>query len=495
LARFFDRGTTIFFSVSQIVVVDLQGPSLPDAAREGSVKKDAERSSMASTMPVRMDWRLHPAEPTARRIVPPEERSDTLIPVERYISPDFARLEFERVFMHSWHMVCREQDLPDVGDYVEFELGDQSVLVVRAREDLVKAYYNSCLHRGMQIRKGRGSTTELRCGYHSWCWNLEGSLVEVKDPYDFHPALINPEATCLPEVRVESWGGWYFVNFDDTAQPLLQHFGPLAEALAPYRPENMVYSSHVRTVLPANWKTVIDNFGEVYHNAILHPQSLPYSDEVNEIAWNVGDHTIVDVPVMQPSPRLADRIDPIAQLETMMEVLVEFELVDANEKKILEDLRLTLPSNVDPDAVKNEFIKHRREKALTLGIGDLTDPQLLNDWDVHIFPNMLFNFMFDQVVGYVVHPNGLDPDSCLFELISLTHLMPGQPVPSVELEVVDDWRDYPWAEVILQDLRMFERMQRGLHSRKFPGMRFSTYKESGPRHTHATLDRWFERYG
>ena len=189
---------------------------------------------MASPSNIRMDWRTKPAEPTARPIPSPAERPTDLIPAERYVSREWAQREWDNVWMHSWHLVCRDQDIPDVGDYIEFELGDQSVLLVRTDDDTVTGYYNSCLHRGMQLRKGCGSMTEIRCGYHSWCWNLDGSIAEVLDPYEYHPSLITDDALRLPEIRVETWGGWYFVNFDDDAVPLLEHLSPLAEELSAY---------------------------------------------------------------------------------------------------------------------------------------------------------------------------------------------------------------------------------------------------------------------
>jgi phenylpropionate dioxygenase-like ring-hydroxylating dioxygenase large terminal subunit len=441
-----------------------------------------------------LDWRIGPAEPTTRPIPPPEERPTNLIPAAHYTSPEFARREFEGVFMHAWHLVCRDQDILDVGDYIEFQLGDQSVLVVRVEEDVVKGYHNACLHRGMQLRKGCGSTTELRCGYHSWCWNLDGSIKEIMDPYEYHPSLITPEALQLPEVRVETWGGFYFINFDDEAPSLLEHLGPVAEALAPYKLENMVYKSHRRVVLPANWKTVVDNFGETYHIPTIHPQSLPYADDVNEIVENLGDHTIMKVPVMKPSARLVEQVDQITQLESMLEVLVDFELIDAGEKEILEDLRASFPEDAEPDVIKKSLLEYRRDKAIKLDVPDLTDEQLLDDWDVHIFPNVEVNILFDQLFGYAVHPNGLDPDSCVFEIISLTQPKPGEPLPQCELEVVDDYRTYPWNGVLAQDLSVFANMQQGLHSRTFPGMRFATYRERGLRHTHEMILRWLEKY-
>jgi phenylpropionate dioxygenase-like ring-hydroxylating dioxygenase large terminal subunit len=441
-----------------------------------------------------MDWRTGPAEPTARPVPPPDQRPTGLIPAERYTSNEFARREFEAVFMHSWHLVCRDQDIPDVGDYLEFELGDQSVLVVRVEDELVKAYYNVCLHRGMQLRKGCGTTSELRCGYHSWCWHLDGSLKEVLDPYEFHPSLITSDALRLGEVRVETWGGFYFVNFDEGAPSLLDHLGPVVETLTPYKLENMVYKSHRRVVLPTNWKTVVDNFGETYHIPTIHPQALPYADDVNEIVENLGCHTIMKVPVMQPSARLVEQVDQLTQLQAMLDVLVDFELIDGAEKEILETLRRSFPADAEPDVIKKSLLEYRRDKAVKLGVPELTDEQLLDDWDVHIFPNIEVNILFDQLFGYVVHPNPTDADSCVFEVISLTQPTPDAPWPSCQLEKIDDYRTYPWNGVLTQDLSVFASMQKGLHSRGFPGMRFATYRERGLRHTHETIDRWLEHY-
>jgi hypothetical protein len=131
---------------------------------------------------------------------------------------------------------------------------------------------------------------------------------------------------------------------------------------------------------------------------------------------------------------------------------------------------------------------------MKLGVPDLTDEQLLDDWDVHIFPNIEVNILFDQLFGYVVHPNPNNADSCVFEVISLTQPTPGAPWPSCQLEEIDDYRTYPWNGVLSQDLSVFASMQQGLHSRGFPGLRFATYRERGLRHTHEMIDRWLEHY-
>jgi nitrite reductase/ring-hydroxylating ferredoxin subunit len=443
---------------------------------------------------IRLDWRTKAAEPTLRPIVPPAERPKDLIPAERYTSREFANREWNAVWRHSWHLVCRDQDIPDVGDYIEYEIGDQSVLLVRSDAETVKAHYNSCLHRGMQLRKGRGNSSELRCPYHSWCWHLDGSIADVVDPYEYHPDLLTPEALHLPPVRLETWAGFYFVNLDAGAVSLLEHLGALVDELAPFEIEKMVYQSHRRAVLPANWKTVIDNFGETYHIATIHPQSLPFADDVNEIVENVGEHTIMKVPTFQTSERLAEDIDDLTKLKQMLTVLTDLEMIDPAEIEMLQQVEETLSSSSEPDAVKKAVIGYRREKAITLGCPDLTDEQLIEDWDVHIFPNIEINFLFGQVFGYTVRPNGLDPDSCVFEVISLSLPTPGQPIPDCELEVYDDYRECPWPLTLVQDISVFARMQQGLHSETFPGLRFATYRERGLRHTHEVMDEWFAKY-
>ena len=177
-------------------------------------------------------------------------------------------------------------------------------------------------------------------------------------------------------------------------------------------------------VVPANWKTVVDNFGETYHIPSIHPQALPFADDVNEIVDNLGEHTIMKVPVFQASARLAETVDELTQLEAMLGVLVDFELIDAAEIDLLQELKDSFPDSPEPDVIRKSVVEHRRAKAVTLGIPDLTDEQLIDDWDVHIFPNIELNVLFDQLFGYVVHPNGTDPDSCIFEIISLRNPSP-----------------------------------------------------------------------
>ena len=92
-----------------------------------------------------------------------------LVPAYRYISHEYVSKERERLWPAVWQVACRQEDLPEVGDYLEYLIGDQSILIVRSAADRIQAFHNVCLHRGTRLKSGCGSATELRCMFHAWC--------------------------------------------------------------------------------------------------------------------------------------------------------------------------------------------------------------------------------------------------------------------------------------------------------------------------------------
>src|SRR5438552_4628149 len=203
-----------------------------------------------------------------------------LIPKERYISRDFVDLEMERLWPRVWQVACREEEVPRPGDYVEYTIGDQSVLVMRALDGSIGAYYNACLHRGTRLASGVGTFAEgrIRCRYHGWCYDLSGCVTDVPDRAEF-PDL--PVDLRLGQLRAETWGGFVFVNMDPDAEPLLDFLDPIPKLLGPYRLDEMRFRSYQTLVLPANWKAVLDAFNEGYHVQGAHPQILPWTDDVS----------------------------------------------------------------------------------------------------------------------------------------------------------------------------------------------------------------------
>ncbi|MBV8559199.1 MAG: Rieske (2Fe-2S) protein, partial [Acidimicrobiia bacterium] len=153
-----------------------------------------------------------------------------LIPKERYISREFLDLEMERLWPHVWQVACREEEIARPGDYVEYVIGDQSILVVRGSDGNLGAYYNACLHRGTKLASGAGSFAagRIKCSYHGWCYDLSGCLTAVPDREEF-PDL--PVDLRLGRLRADTWGGFVFVNMDPDAEPLLDFLDPIPKLL------------------------------------------------------------------------------------------------------------------------------------------------------------------------------------------------------------------------------------------------------------------------
>src|SRR5438105_5034001 len=158
------------------------------------------------------------------------------ISMERYYDPTFHAREMDKVWRKTWQVACHETELSEVGDTVVYDIGRWSILVVRSSETEIKAFYNSCLHRGTQLRCADGPVTELRCPFHGWAYDLGGKLVGLPEAWDF--PHVDKATTALPQVKVDTWGGWVFINMDPDAMSLADYLGPLRnqfEGIRPYR--------------------------------------------------------------------------------------------------------------------------------------------------------------------------------------------------------------------------------------------------------------------
>ena len=107
------------------------------------------------------------------------------VPIERYTSRAFHDLEVERLWRRAWQMACREEELPEVGDHAVYEIAEDSLLVVRTAPGEIRAFHNACLHRGRLLRECDGRADELRCPFHGWTWNLDGTLKRIPARWDF----------------------------------------------------------------------------------------------------------------------------------------------------------------------------------------------------------------------------------------------------------------------------------------------------------------------
>src|SRR5438552_2609996 len=235
-------------------------------------------------------------------------RPDGFGPKERYTTRDFAELEQTRLWSRVWQIACREEQVAEPGEFVEYTIGDEGVAIVRAETGALHAFYNTCLHRGRRLAEGCGSFADgaIRCPFHGWCYALDGRLVEVPDREEF---VGLPDDLALSPVRVETWGGFVFVNLDPDAEPLLDYLDPLPLLLGPYHLEQMRLRASLSTIIDANWKAVVDAFNEGYHVQGLHRQILPWTDDVSIEYEQLGRHAHYGrLPgarrQLRPSPRL-----------------------------------------------------------------------------------------------------------------------------------------------------------------------------------------------
>ncbi|MCW2864724.1 MAG: Rieske (2Fe-2S) domain protein, partial [Actinoallomurus sp.] len=194
-----------------------------------------------------------------------------LVSKQRYISTDWLAAEYERLWPKVWQMACRMEQIPRNGDYYEYMIGTQSILVVRENEDSIKAFRNACPHRATRIRSGTGNTDEeLRCPFHGWAWKLDGTILEIPDADDFAPECLSRADLQLAEVHVGLWGGFVFINMSEDPEPLLTQLGPVADGLAKFEVDKMRFRTYRSTIMDCNWKVGHAAFNETYHALATH---------------------------------------------------------------------------------------------------------------------------------------------------------------------------------------------------------------------------------
>lgn len=419
--------------------------------------------------------------------------TDGAISKQRYVSRAFADLEMECLWPKVWQVACREEEISDSGSFVEYTIGDQSILIVRQDSGDVRGFYNTCLHRGTKLAEGCGvfSGCEIRCRYHAWRYELDGRVKEMVDRHEFQSI---PDSLRLGEVRVESWGGFVFVNMDPDAAPLYEFLHPIPDWLSPYRLEEMRFYSHKTTVLPANWKVVIDAFNEGYHVQGTHPQILPWTDDVNMEYEQFETHAHYGrLPTarrqLRPSPRLGipdDEVDEWAVLSQLISSLGG--LFYRDERRIADELKgATLPEGV---TLLEEYQRRRRLllESRGLDVSAFTPDQLTSADDFFWFPNVVGPIYPGTAIMFRARPNGLDPDSAITDLWTLQ--WPAEDWKPCEHKVYPDWRSKDWGTITNQDFENMAYIQSGMKSRASSYLRLNPRQESNIVHMHRVIDRY-----
>jgi phenylpropionate dioxygenase-like ring-hydroxylating dioxygenase large terminal subunit len=425
------------------------------------------------------------------RSVPDSLRATSTVPAddvriapERYHDREFHRREVERIWRRVWQMACREEEIPDVGDSIVYEIVDASLVVVRTAPDEIRAFHNSCLHRGTQLRTGAGRVAEFRCPFHGFTWNLDGSFREMPCAWDFPD--VDRAQLGLPEAQVGTWGGFVFVNLDPGAPPLADFLEGLPWHFAAWPLEDRYISAHGVRIMPCNWKVALEAFMEAYHTVAVHPQLLRTSgDSVTEYDVYGRHVSRMITPVGVASEHLGREIDDAEILDAMF--------ITRGEALGLDD-----------GATARQVLAERMRAMLSERTGrdfsHVSDAEALDGIEYFLFPNFMPWAGFLTPLVYRFRPNGDDPDSSVMDVMLLEPVpadgVRPRPAPTRVVGPGETWADVPelgyLGRILNQDSATLGRVQRGLRASVRPGVLLARYHESRIRHFHATLDRYLD---
>ncbi|MEX6722865.1 aromatic ring-hydroxylating oxygenase subunit alpha [Parapedomonas caeni] len=218
------------------------------------------------------------------------------IPGGRYTSEAFYQLEIEHLWKKSWLCAIRAEEVPAPGSYKLFERLGCSIIIARGVDNEIRAFHNTCRHRGAPIVEGDGRQKLLVCRYHAWCYDLQGRLVRVPEEHDFGD--LDKSARGLLPVRCEQWDGWVFVNLDPDARPLADELAPIRDDLATLSMASLRVKGRMSYKIACNWKAALDAFLESYHVKAIHPQTVAMLLDAKGTAIGLfaGGHTRMALP-------------------------------------------------------------------------------------------------------------------------------------------------------------------------------------------------------
>lgn len=428
------------------------------------------------------------SEVLSRQSNPPQSTKD--VPLEHFISRDFFELEMQKMWPKVWQFACREEHIPEVGDYTVYDIGRYSILIVRAEDDRIKAYRNSCLHRGTKLKPSgtSGFSGDLQCPFHGWTWALDGTLSDVPCSWEF-PHL-DYEANRLPEVRVEVWNSFVFINMDPGAIPLLEYLEVLPEHFIKWPFADWYTYSHTQKELNCNWKVGLEGFMEAYHTPLVHPEMTHVVGDWNMQHDVFGDHTSRDLcPLAVSSP-------------TSTLGLSEQELL---ERMQLGDVKSRGKGDIEiPEGKTARIVLAERKRQVFaenygMDLSDLSDAEVIDSLKYNIFPNMILYGGAGLTQIQLFKPNGMDPDRCIFETLTFRPVKPGEPRPDpaqpYRVKEEESFSTAPGinefsGRVLDQDTNIMRWQQEGMHASGKGAATFSTYQESRIRRIHETLEKY-----
>lgn len=426
--------------------------------------------------------------------------SNAPLPIEPYISADFARLERERMWPNVWLFAAREDEMPDPGDTVVFDINDKSFLLVRQRDGGVRAFYNVCLHRGRKLRTKAGHTTQLRCPFHGFTWRNDGSLKEIPCAWDFKH--LEGRDMSLPEVRVNLWQGFVMITENADLPAFTEWVGPVLDQYDHYDMAGRFTAMWVSRRIPANWKATSEAFMEAWHSVTTHPQLLPFLGDANSRYDLYGDffnRAITPSGVL--SPHMSGK-DQQYVLDKMNEFAGGSD-AETNRRYSASEGGTEFDSD-DPFRARKLLAEANRkgfEKQYGHDYSDKSDSEMLDNFTYNIFPNFSPWIGCIPTLLYRWLP-GDTPDWCTMEIRVLMPTPKGQKRPrAAEKVVIPDDQPFSWAKDVMgealanvfdQDMSNLPYVQTGMKASANGVMELGSYQDSRVRHFQRTLMKYID---
>ena len=400
-------------------------------------------------------------------------------PKERYFDPDFYALEVEQLWPRVWQMACRLEEIPAARDFVEYEILDQSIIVLRTDDMAVRAFQNACRHRGVKVVEGRGTCSSgFTCPFHGWCYGLDGRNTHVTQAKTFAEHNLAPHDIDLTPVRCEVWGGCAWINLDDEAPPLRECIEPFASIAEAWKMESLRAEKWYACRLPVNWKLAQEAFVEQYHVVETHPELvIP------------GRFAPRDTSTFDPKRFVDAEIHYLHVMSDGMDGMVH-----ANDVCIAEGLRdIELPA-ADPSVVMSTWqrmfndavVSHYRAEGCDIPDLNALEAQGINEPMGYCFPHFFLLPMYSSASSYRFRPLG--PEETLMEIWSLGRFPEGSDAPRPTPPEVWECDDPRWPPIPKQDFSNLPRQQRGLHAKGFEYMRLSERAEGHISNFERTVD-------
>lgn len=423
------------------------------------------------------------------------------IGVEAYISETYARAEGKKLWSKVWQQVGRVEEIPKVGDFLTYEILDDSLIIVRSSPEVISAYHNVCSHRGRRLidtppgaRQAHGQARQFICGFHGWRYDLEGKNTFAAEREDW-PCGLAEDTTKLRDVKVDTWGGWIWINMDPDCEPLREYLEPAATLLDHFQLENMRYRWRKWLVFDCNWKVALEAFMETYHVPYTHPEFMNFG---NFLGWsraqgkhsNIGYDAPKGMEENQAKLRIGSGTDPRKSTIEMQNFT--WENANTNTTRTLVDAAQRLVDELPEGTPSDQVLRHwldsaRRDDEARGVIWPTVDPQVVAQsgtaWQ--IFPNFQIGHALNNMLCYNARPYGDDPNKCIFEA-AVYELFPAGEEPQTEWEFTPP-EDPAWRTVLPQDFVNMAAVQKGMKSQGFSGPKPNPYRERSIVNLHHNL--------